>query len=132
MGKFIAFLFVGGFAALLNIGTRIAVNEFISYEGAIAIGFMIGLISAYLLNRILVFGSSGRAIQLEFSYFAIVNLAALGQIYLISLSLAWYVLPALNFHQHVETIAHVIGVVTPVFSSYFLHKYFTFRRKVIA
>ena len=131
MRQFIAFLFVGSFAALLNIATRIAVNQLISYESSIAVAFIVGLISAYLLNRIIVFGSSGRTIGSEFSYFVIVNLAALAQIYLISISLAWYVLPAVGVHRHAETIAHVVGVVTPVFSSYLLHKYLTFRKRVV-
>jgi putative flippase GtrA len=83
--------------------------------------------TAYLLNRFLVFGPGDRGVPGEILAFALVNLLAVAQTLAISLLLAYYVLPALGVIQHSETLAHVVGVIVPVFTSFVGHKYWTFR-----
>ena len=56
-----------------------------------------------------------------------VNLAAVAQTLAISLLLAEWLLPAMNWTYRVHTVAHGIGVLAPVVTSYFGHKYFSFR-----
>jgi hypothetical protein len=43
------------------------------------------------------------------------------------MALAYYVLPALHVEQFREAIAHAVGVMIPVFTSYLGHKHFSFR-----
>ena len=65
----------------------------------------------------------------EYTRFALVNLAAVAQVWVVSVGLARLVFPAIGFTWHAEIVAHVIGVVVPVFTSYLGHKHFSFAAK---
>ena len=127
--RFALFLFAGGTAALVNILSRIAFNWLMPYEVAIVVAYLCGMTTAYLLNKRFVFASSGRGVASEYTRFALVNLAAVAQVWIVSVGLARLVFPALGFAWHAETVAHVIGVTIPVFTSYMGHKHFSFAAK---
>ena len=127
--RFALFLFAGGTAALVNILSRIAFNWFMPYEVAIVVAYLCGMTMAYLLNKRFVFTSSGRGVASEYTRFALVNLAAVAQVWIVSVGLARLVFPAISFIWHAETVAHVIGVMIPVFTSYMGHKHFSFAAK---
>lgn len=125
------FVVVGGIAALVNILSRIAVNLIMSYELAIVVAYVCGMTTAYVLNKLFVFSPSGRSVHQEFLRFTIVNLLAVVQVWIVSVGLAFYVFPALGFTWHEETVAHVIGVMIPIVTSYFGHKHFSFQRVLL-
>ena len=127
--RFALFLFAGGIAALVNILSRIAFNWLMPYEVAIVVAYLCGMTTAYLLNKRFVFASSGRGVASEYTRFALVNLAAVAQVWIVSVGLARLVFPAISFIWHAETVAHVIGVTIPVFTSYLGHKHFSFAAK---
>ena len=127
--RFILFLGAGGAAAVVNILSRIALNWVMRYEVAIVVAYLIGMTTAYLLNKRFVFAASGRNVTSEYLRFALVNLAAVAQVWIVSVGLARYVFPAAGFAWHAETVAHVIGVAVPVFTSYLGHKHFSFAAK---
>ena len=127
--RFALFLFAGGTAALVNILSRIAFNWLMPYEVAIVVAYLCGMTTAYLLNKRFVFASSGRGVASEYTRFALVNLAAVAQVWIVSVGLARLVFPAISFTWHAETVAHVIGVTIPVFTSYMGHKHFSFAAK---
>ena len=127
--RFALFLFAGGAAALVNILSRIAFNWILPYEIAIVVAYLCGMTVAYLLNKYFVFASSGRGVASEYTRFALVNLAAVAQVWIVSVGLARLVFPAIGFAWHAETVAHVIGVTIPVFTSYMGHKHFSFAAK---
>ena len=127
--RFALFLFAGGTAALVNILSRIAFNWLMPYEVAIVVAYLCGMTTAYLLNKRFVFASSGRGVASEYTRFALVNLAAVAQVWIVSVGLARLVFPAISFIWHAETVAHVIGVTIPVFTSYMGHKHFSFAAK---
>ena len=127
--RFALFLFAGGTAALVNILSRVAFNLLMPYEVAIVVAYLCGMTTAYLLNKRFVFASSGRGVASEYTRFALVNLAAVAQVWIVSVGLARLVFPAISFTWHAETVAHVIGVMIPVFTSYMGHKHFSFAAK---
>ena len=127
--RFALFLFAGGTAALVNILSRSAFNWLMPYEVAIVVAYLCGMTTAYLLNKQFVFASSGRGVASEYTRFALVNLAAVAQVWIVSVGLARLVFPAISFIWHAETVAHVIGVTIPVFTSYMGHKHFSFAAK---
>ena len=126
--RFVLFLLAGGAAALINILARIAFNWIMSYEVAIIVAYLCGMTAAYLLNRHFVFEASGRSMRSEYSRFALVNLLAVAQVWVVSVGLARFVFPAIGYGWHAETVAHVIGVIVPVFTSYLGHRHFSFAK----
>jgi putative flippase GtrA len=127
--RFIAFIIAGGIAALVNIASRIVFNLIMPYEIAILVAYACGMTTAYLLNKCFVFAVSGRSVASEYTRFTLVNLLAVGQVWLVSVGLALLFFPAIGFTWHKETIAHVIGVLAPVFTSYLGHKHLSFARQ---
>ncbi|WP_445492852.1 GtrA family protein [Rhodopseudomonas sp. RCAM05734] len=124
--EFIVFLVVGGFSAVVNVLSRIAFSLLWNYEVSIVLAYLCGMTTAYVLNRVYVFESSGRSVASEYLRFGLVNLVALVQVWIVSVGLANYLFPAIHFTWNAETIAHGIGVSVPIVSSYFGHKYFSF------
>lgn len=123
---FVRFLFVSGAAALVNILGRMAFNRVTSYELAIVLAFPIALTFAFVLNRLFVFKKQSRPFPRQYARFTLVNILALGQVWLVSVGLARGLFPFLGFTWHAETAAHVIGVLSPAATSYYAHKYFSF------
>ena len=124
--QFLAFVLVGGFAAVVNVAARAVLNRFMSYDLAILLAYLCGMATAYLLNRRFVFQASGRSVHSELWRFTLVNLLAAAQVWVVSVGLARWLMPLVGFHWHAETVAHVIGVMAPVFTSYLAHKHFSF------
>ena len=127
--QFIRFLVTGGIAAGVNVASRYLLMSAMSYRWAIVAAFLCGMTTAWLLSRLFVFESSGRNWAEEYGRFALVNMVAAPQIWLISVGLAEYLFPAVGFTFHPEDVAHLIGVIVPVFTSYIGHKHFSFARK---
>jgi putative flippase GtrA len=124
--QFLRFLIVGGIAALVNFGSRIVLSLWLAYAPAIVIAYLFGLTTAFLLNRRFVFTGATNRLHHQMLWFIAVNVVALSQTLLVSLLLADYLLPRLGMTWHAETIAHAVGVVTPVFTSYLGHKHLSF------
>ncbi len=121
------FLLAGGVAALVNVLSRLLYSQAVTYTVAVVAAYLTGMATAYVLNRLLVFGPGDRGVPGEMLAFALVNLLAVAQTLVISLALAYYALPAVGVVEHAETLAHVVGVIVPVFTSFVGHKYWTFR-----
>ena len=130
ISPFIRFVIASGLAALVNISMRLLFSQLVSFELAVALAFPFGLTTAYLLSRRFVFGRSGDSVSAQYVRFTIVNLFALLQVWLLSVGLANWLFPKLGFTWHAELIAHTIGVLSPVVTSYYGHKLFTFRPAV--
>ena len=124
--RFTRFLLVGGIAAAVNILSRIALSLAMSYGPAIVVAYVCGMTTAYILNKLFVFAPSGRAVHDEYLRFTIVNLVALAQVWIVSVGLTYFILPVIGFTWHAETVAHIVGVIIPTFTSYLGHRYFSF------
>ncbi|MGY5977947.1 GtrA family protein [Stenotrophomonas sp. FSL W7-1447] len=127
--QFLLFLIAGGLAACVNFGSRIALSQWLHYTPAIIIAYCLGMTTAFLLNRAFVFRSAANRMRSQAFWFIVVNLAAVLQTLAISLLLARWLLPQLGIDFHNETLAHAVGVAVPVLTSYFGHKYLSFRQK---
>lgn len=126
--QFARFLLAGGIAAAVNILTRYALTPLVGYRWSIVIAFGAGLTTGWMLFRRWVFGPSEGSRAAEYARYTMVNLAALAQVWLISVFLAEYAFPWVGFTWHSETIAHVIGVLSPIATSFVAHRKFSFRR----
>ena len=125
--QFLKFLFVGGLAAGVNFVSRILLSETMSYRWAVFVAYFIGMLTAYILSRTFVFEKSSRKPLHELYYFAVVNMVAVCQVWLISVFLAEYLFPKSGFGFYPEEIAHIIGLSVPIFTSFLGHKYWSFK-----
>lgn len=123
---FARFAFSGGFAAMVNIASRMVLSNWMNYSHAIVIAYFIGMTTAYALMKLFVFEVSGRSVAKEYIRFVLVNAVALVQVWLVSMALVEYFFRHINFTFYPEAFAHVIGVLSPIATSYVLHKSFTF------
>lgn len=124
--QFLLFVLAGGFAALVNLGARIAFNVVMAFEWAVIAAYLCGMTVAFVLSKLWVFEASGRPAHEEYVRFGLVNLVAIVQVWLVSVGLERYGLPWVGFTWHADTIAHAVGVAVPVFTSYLGHKHFSF------
>ncbi|MEK0267023.1 GtrA family protein [Stenotrophomonas rhizophila] len=125
--QFLLFLLVGGLAALVNILSRIGYSYYLNFTPAIVLAYLTGMVTAFVLARLFVFKDSARPLHHSAVYFALVNLLAVLQTWIVSTLLAFHLLPWLGVDQFRLEIAHAVGVAVPVFSSYFGHKFLSFR-----
>ncbi len=125
--QFLVFLLTGGTAALVNFGSRIFYNQWFSFSSSIVIAYITGMITAFILAKLFVFKQSQQSLHKSIVFFILVNGVAVIQTWLISLGLAYYLLPRLHIVIYVKEIAHAVGVIVPVFTSYVGHKHFSFK-----
>lgn len=126
--QFAKFILAGGLAALVNFGSRFLLSEVFTYAVSILIAYCIGMITAFILNRVFVFEVASGQMRRQILWFTLVNIAAVTQTLLISLVLAKVMLPWMGLNAHAEELAHLVGIIVPVFSSYLGHKYLSFAR----
>lgn len=126
--QFLSFVLAGGIAAGVNWVTNIILNQFMVLEISVVLAYLAGMTTAFVLTRLFVFAASGRAPQHEYVRFALVNVVALVQVWLVTIVLARFILPLIGWTFEPEATSHLIGVASPIVTSYFGHKYFTFAR----
>jgi putative flippase GtrA len=124
--SFVRFVVVGAIAALVNVAARIVLEWYVPFELAVALAFPIALTVAFVGNRRWVFPGATDWRRAYWRFF-VVNLAALAQVWLISVGLYRLIFPMIGFTWHAELVAHVIGVLSPVVTSYYAHKHYSFR-----
>ncbi|MCC6912511.1 MAG: GtrA family protein [Rhodospirillaceae bacterium] len=124
--RFARFLITGGVAAGVNVVSRYFLSTAMEYRWAVIVAYLCGMTTAWVLSRLFVFEETGRSRTAEYARFGLVNVVAAAQVWVVSVGLAEYVFPKLGFDWHPEDVAHVIGVVIPVFTSYLGHKHFSF------
>jgi putative flippase GtrA len=125
--QFARFLVVGGIAASVNFASRIALSRWLPYATAIALAYCCGLVTAFVLNRCYVFTDAANRLHHQALWFIAVNAIALAQTLLVSLLFQHQILPWVGITSHTQEIAHAIGIITPIFTSYLGHKRLSFR-----
>ena len=125
--EFLRFLIAGGIAAGANFGSRFLFSMFLDYGFAVFFAYLVGMLVAFLLMRGHVFDAKSGPLAPQVAKFVGVNVVAVLQTLVISLVLAHWLLPSLGIVEHAEALAHLVGVLVPVVTSYFGHKLLTFR-----
>ena len=128
--EFPLFILAGSTAALINVISRIILTIFLNFEISIFISYLIGMVTAFLLQRKYVFKSTKKSYKRSFAAFSLVNVFALIQVWSVSLLIKFWLINFIVSVPLVELIAHCFGVGIPAFTSYFGHKYITFGDKL--
>jgi len=125
--QFVFFLLTGGVAAAINFVSRVFYSHWFNFSLSIVIAYITGMIAAFVLARIFVFTESKHSLQRSALFFVLVNVVSICQTWVVSIALAFYVLPMVGWKFFVAEISHAVGIIVPVFSSYIGHKHWTFR-----
>ena len=124
--QFVIFLLTGGIAAAVNFGSRIVYSYWLSFSTAVFVAYLSGMVVAFILAKLFVFKETRHTTVKSAALFILVNAVGAAQTWLVSVGLADYGLPLLGIQQHVHELAHFVGVMAPVFTSYCGHKYWSF------
>lgn len=124
--EFLTFLLTGGVAAAVNFGSRIVYNRWLDFSSAVVLANLTGMVTAFILARRFVFTQGSQSVQRSALFFVMVNGVAVLQTWVISMAL-YYLLPMAGVTRWVPEIAHAVGIVVPVFTSYLGHKRFSFK-----
>lgn len=125
--RILKFAAAGGIAALVNFLTRIALDGAMPYTASIVVAYLVGMATAFLLNRLFVFKGSQNSISRQAGWFVVINVFAILQTVVVSLLFARVVFPSTSMTFHPETVAHAIGVAVPIITSYIGHSKLSFR-----
>src|SRR5258708_40374196 len=118
--SFATFLVSGGIGALVNILIRIALNQIMPFALAVAFSYPVGMITAFLLMKFLVFDRRNRPIIHEFARFALVNVVSFTQVWCVSVLLSGIVFPLSGFTSPPQTITHNPPPLIPPLPTSFL------------
>lgn len=124
--QFLAFLAVGSLAAALHWLCRYLLSYWISFELAVAIAYVFGIASAFLLNRIYVFPNTNRPVNKQMRDFVLTNVAFFPVVWVMSILLA-SVLPSVGITLYTEGIAHAIAISIPMMATFLIYKFIAFK-----
>jgi putative flippase GtrA len=124
--QFCSFLLAGGLAALINFASRIVFNHWFSFSTSVILAFMTGLTAGFILMKLFVFKGSRISFKHSALFYLLINIFAALQTWLVSMVLAYYLLPHMGVENFAKEIAHAIGITVPVFTSYIGHNRWTF------
>lgn len=119
------FLLAGGLAAAVNVASRIVYSLALPLPVSVVLAYVTGMVVAFGLNRWFVFENARDDVGRRAGRFVVVNLLAVLQTLAVTLAGSW-ILRKGGVGDASETIAHVLGVLVPVFASYAMHKRWTF------
>jgi putative flippase GtrA len=121
------YLLCGGFAAAVNWGSRFGWSLALPFQFAVIAAYATGMVVAFVLFRRFVFDASGSALSAQARNFVIVNLLGVAQTWVLAVILVDKVLPAVGWTFQPEACGHAVAIAAPVVTSWFGHRYFTFR-----
>ncbi len=124
--EFIKFIGFNSLGAMVNFGSRIAFNLFANYAVSVVLAYFMGMATAFFLDKAFVFKQAANKTSRQMVGFAIINVLSLGQTLLFSWLFRSVVFPGIGFAFYPDAVAHLIGIIIPVFTSFLGHKYFSF------
>jgi putative flippase GtrA len=125
--RFVRFLACGGFAAAVNWVSRFAWNMIMPFSLAVLAAYVTGMVVAFILFREFVFERSSSDTSEQVRNFVIVNIVGMAATWALANWLVYWALPAAGVTSHVEAIGHGIAIFAPVVTSWFGHRFLTFR-----
>lgn len=125
--QFIAFVATGSLAAIANLGSRYLLDVVMPFEAAVVLAYLAGMAVAFVLFQRMIFGNPGTPLRRRIIRFCQVNTLGLALATVVSTLMARVVLPGIGWTFYPFEVAHFVGVAAPTFSSYFLHRNYTYR-----
>ncbi len=122
--QFFRYIFVGGFATVIDMGTFYIVDNILNqhYLTAQTVGFTLGVIVNYILSILWVFKSTGN-IKKEFFWFTVIGIGGL----LLSYLILWILIGLLGIHYFQDMLAKSITVMLILVWNFGMRKKFVFK-----
>jgi putative flippase GtrA len=121
------YLLFGAMAAGLNWGSRFGWSLVLPFPLAIVTAYATGMVFAFVTFRCFVFNGSGAGVGGQVRNFLIVNALGIAQTWILAMAMVDFVLPAIGWTFQREAVGHAVSIAAPVVTSWFGHRYFTFR-----
>lgn len=126
VSQFLRFLLAGGASVACNFTARHLLGYVVPFELAVALAYLVGMLTAYAMMYVFVFPASGRGHGSGFMRFAVVNIFSLAAVMVVSVMLVRVIFPAVGFGWYPEDVAHFIGLCSTIITGYVGHRLFTF------
>lgn len=123
--QFLLFLGVGTSAAALNWLTRLVLDNWISFPAAVLLAYVVGMTTAFELNRRFVFPTSPRPVFKQAKVFILINLAFLPVVWGASIFFK-ALLDDVGTMNFTEGIAHGLALALPVLITFLIYKFIAF------
>jgi putative flippase GtrA len=131
--QFFRFLLAGGVAACVNFAVGYALQGYLPFHGDIVIGYLAGMLTAFLLFEKTVFGAHAESRGKSMAMFVVVNMLGLFQTWIVYVVLKDYLFSLWGWHfHHAPEVARAIAIVVPTLTSFVGHKYLTFAKTSVA
>lgn len=126
--EFARFVTLGGVAAAANWLARFPLSNVLPYLAAVAVAYVVGMVVAFVLFSRFVFPDRSQPLRTQVGWFVVVNLAGIAQVVAVAWLLRQHLFPALGWTGPLpDAAAHAVAIAVPAVSSYFGHKWLTFR-----
>lgn len=124
--QFIEFAAAGGFAAFVNWLSRIAFSFWVPFSWAIVFAYIVGMATAFTLNRVFIFKNSEKTAIDQAKGFIFMNLLSFPIVWFSAIKINGGLI-AFGFHSYTEAIAHAIAVTLPTITTFLFYKICAFR-----
>jgi putative flippase GtrA len=125
-GVFAKFLVAGGLAAAANFASRLALQPLTGFDLAVVLAYLMGFLTAFVLNRIFVFPKSGKPMRVEMAWFFLFNLIAFPVVVVSAVLLRDHLFSRFLPAALAETVAHGCAILIPVVFNFAAHRLVTF------
>lgn len=124
--QFLGFAAAGGFAAFTNWLSRIALSLWLPFTLSILLAYIIGMATAFTLNRIFVFKESEKTISEQAKGFIFMNALSFPVVWFSAIKIN-ETLQAFGYKSYSEAIAHAVAVMLPMITTFLFYKVVAFR-----
>jgi putative flippase GtrA len=124
--EFLVFVLCGATSALLNWSSRILFQLVVGFETAVALAYLVGMTSAFILFRTFVFAAQDGSTRGQALRFVLVNIWGMAQTVVLSHVAAVLVLRPIMPPAIADAIAHAVALGMLAVTSFIMHKFFTF------
>jgi putative flippase GtrA len=124
---FAKFLIAGGLAAVVNFLSRLVLQPIMGFEWAVALAFLVGFLTGFLLNRVFVFPRSGKPVKVEMAWFFLFNLLAFPVVVVGAVILRDFAFRKFLSPGPADAAAHGCAILTPVLFNFAAHRLITFK-----
>ena len=124
--QFLTFIFVGVTAASVNWTSRYVMATWISFSLAVPLAYCVGMATAFILNKKLVFPKSDIPVDVQVRRFVIINLSFLPVVWAGSLIFST-ALKAMGIKEYSDEIGHAASLALPMLATFLLYKFVAFK-----